>query len=114
MISLENLIEHFGEKKGNKIRDLLTRKTQTRDYDNVRHAEETCFHQMNYKHRLMIALDEILEGYGVECLGTGNPHYPRFEYVNLGDTYTTTIVLNIETGRIFIDSWGNVVERYKL
>lgn len=114
MISLKKLTENFGDEKGKKIRDLLMKKTKTRDYTSVQESEKKCFHPMNYKHRLMIALDEILDGYGVEYLGTDNPHYPRFEYVSLGDTYEPTIIHNLETGRIFIDSWGNVAERYKL
>jgi hypothetical protein len=67
--------------------------------------------------RVTVALDGIntvIGGYGVEALGpdVGGPRPPPYEYINMGDTYTTTLVYKRATNNLFIGSWGDIVERY--
>lgn len=48
-----------------------------------------------------------MDGYGVESL---YPEFPKFAYVNMGDTYRMTLCY---TGRSFYcGSWGDWVERH--
>jgi hypothetical protein len=55
-------------------------------------------------------LDAIIGGYGVEFIpaGTGS-RSPSIRYVNLGDTYETTVLYM--RGQFRIGCWGDVVER---
>lgn len=49
-----------------------------------------------------------LKGFGINTL---YPEYPNFQYVNLGETYKTTLCF---TGKsIQIMSWGSYVETHK-
>jgi len=52
--------------------------------------------------------DEVLGGYGVERIYRSSPDLGL--YVNMGDTYTPTIVWESQYGA-YIGSWGEVVER---
>lgn len=51
--------------------------------------------------------NRAMNGHGVESLW---PDYPNFRYVNMGDTYDTTLCY---TGQSFhVGSWGDWVERH--
>lgn len=58
----------------------------------------------------MHAINEILGGFGVEGLGGSHDRAPLYEYVNMGDTYATTLLYDNDKDRLFISSWGDVVE----
>lgn len=59
--------------------------------------------------RLGIA-DGIIGGTGVETISAGhNQRSPAIHYVNLGDTYSTTLMLI--NGRFIVGCWGDIVER---
>jgi hypothetical protein len=62
----------------------------------------------------MFMLDELLEGYGVEALSedSGFQAWPDYSYVNMGDTYTTTIMFNFDTQKFLISDWGTIAERF--
>jgi hypothetical protein len=65
---------------------------------------------------MMSALSEIVGGFGEESLhGKGQDKYgtawPRYRYVNMGDTYATTLILNTDTGSVTIGCWGDLAER---
>jgi hypothetical protein len=34
------------------------------------------------------------------------------EFVNMGDTYDTTLIYDFSTGRFYVGAWGDWVERY--
>ncbi len=59
------------------------------------------------------AVNHIIGGYGVEALGpgSGSGHAPPYEYVNMGDTYATTIIYKHATDALSIGNWGDIVER---
>lgn len=61
-------------------------------------------------HAKLLAADEMLEGYGIEDLRTRRGNY---EYVNMGDTYTTTILRKrtVSGNNFFVSTWGDIVER---
>jgi hypothetical protein len=61
----------------------------------------------------MTALNEILDGFGDEAI-TDRNGIPVAEYVNMGDTYTTTLVRKIDTGTIMITSFGDYAERNRI
>ena len=96
--------------KAKELRELLEGKRKTRDYASVQTLEKQCYHPPDYNYRLLIACNEILGGFGIEVIAQPG-EMPIFEYINLGDTYTTTLMRNILTGRIFVSDMGTIVER---
>jgi hypothetical protein len=50
-------------------------------------------------------------GYGIEgfCDDVGRH---GISYINMGDTYDTTIIFRSESERFSIGDWGSIVERY--
>ena len=96
--------------KGAELRALLKGEKKTSDYQSVRDLVSQSYHHPSYAHRLMTALDEIIEGYGVEAVWDKSGSV-AFEYVNMGDTYTTTIVRWYDSGHIEVTDWGTIVER---
>lgn len=64
------------------------------------------------------ALDTInglLHGYGVESIRDNqwDNYYQDIGllYVNMGGTYTSTVVFDTRSGRFLVSSWGDIVER---
>jgi hypothetical protein len=56
------------------------------------------------------AADEAIGGHGVEFIPAGrNSRSPAIEYVNLGDSYDTTVLRVNGTWRI--GAWGDIVEK---
>lgn len=60
------------------------------------------------------AIDIILKGFGVECFGQkrSGDFAPDYEYINLGDTYTTTLIYSRrnDADNLYIGSWGDTAE----
>jgi hypothetical protein len=76
-------------------------------------AESTAFdfaHPHRSARRAMETIDGLVGGHGVEYIpaGSGN-RSPSIRYVNLGDTYETTILY--VRGRFRVGCWGDIVER---
>jgi hypothetical protein len=66
----------------------------------------------------MNAINKCLEGYGVESINC-NVYYHHYWgnccalYVNMGDTYTPTVIYNAITGKYAAMCWGDFVEKYQ-
>ncbi len=58
----------------------------------------------------MTALNEVTDGYGIECVRDRNGD-ALLEYVNQGDPYAVTLVRWITSGHIEVTDWGTIVER---
>lgn len=56
--------------------------------------------------------DALLEGYGVESIRCPNRGLLAV-HVNTGDTYSATLLCNIETGAWRITTWGDYVEQFE-
>jgi hypothetical protein len=54
-------------------------------------------------------VDHLLDGHGVEQLNPTDGTEP-VAYVNLGDTYDTTVLYDYEKGRFYLTDWGTIVE----
>jgi hypothetical protein len=60
-------------------------------------------------------INEIMGGYGIETLSEenwDNYQYPHYSYVNMGDTYATTILFNHVSERWILSSWGDIAEQF--
>lgn len=108
--STKTLTQVAGD-KAQELRELLEKKRKTRDYQSVKTWVSQSYHEPRYSERLMCAINEIVGGYGVEAITKRGQVYPTYEYINMGDTYTTTILRDCRTGRVFVGTWGDIVER---
>ena len=85
-------------------------------YDSVRFWVNQCYNKPSHEEMVMCALNEILEGYGVEAIRDEDAWIDNFHmdivavYVNMGDTYTTTILLDHEENKYIITSYGDWIE----
>jgi hypothetical protein len=96
--------------RAQELRDLLDGVNKTREYESVRAWESQCYHKPSYIERVLCAANEIISGYGVECL-VDSDGQARWEYINMGDTYAATLLYNRETGQFTVGTWGDIVER---
>lgn len=75
-----------------------------------------CYHKPWDSSLKMSAINELLDMFGVEGIGGGddwhNGYAPAYSYCNTGDSYAATILYEYRTGRFFIGSWGDIVERH--
>ncbi len=112
MISQRRLEIAF-PRKGKKLRDLIKGRVKPDQYKSVQCWIEQCYNPPSYQEQVELAINEVLEGYGVEAIFKGG-RYPEVVYINLGDTYTTTLVYDYSRERWYLTSWGDYVERRKL
>jgi hypothetical protein len=79
---------------------------------------QKCYHKPRLNEIALEALDELLKTYGVEAIHDERFHRPFdsyfgdivASYLNNGDTYATTIVLDHIDDRWRLMSWGDFVE----
>ena len=64
--------------------------------------------------RLLRKVNAFLGLHGVEYINSVDDKVHEsygLSYINTGDTYITTLCYDHKSGRIFISSWGDVVEK---
>jgi hypothetical protein len=67
-----------------------------------------CYHPPKTWDIRMTCLNSLLDGFGVDSFQLKNGSW--VEYINLGDTYSPTIVrIN---GNYRVTSWGDIAEKY--
>lgn len=59
--------------------------------------------------------DEVLDGHGVEdvALATRRGGTRRAVYIEMGDTYNTTLAYDREVDRFLVTTWGDIVEGWE-
>ena len=97
--------------KGKELRQLLRGDSRTYSYESVKELCRVCYSHPKYPMRLMEALNEILDGHGVEALIPISEEHPSYEYVNMGDIYHVTILLRND-GKVIVGSCGDMVEQH--
>jgi hypothetical protein len=56
--------------------------------------------------------NEVLDGHGIETIDAGNnAKSPWIKYVNMGDTYDTTVLTHGNRSTCYLGCWGDIVER---
>ena len=79
--------------------------------DSAKRYRALCFHAPCDFVLKLYAINDIIGGHGVEHISPGEgSQSPAIDYVNMGDTYTTTI-LRLAGGRYRVQCWGDIVER---
>jgi len=99
---------------GEQLKELVdTRVPATANYVRSLHSDP-------YRSRLwrttvaLHAMNEVLGTHGVEGLGPprGGDYAPPYEYLNAGDTYAGTLIYDRGRDRLFVGSWGDIVEKH--
>ena len=74
-----------------------------------------CIHTHEDIDNTLYKANKILNGYGVESINHNmwDNYYCDIGllYVNMGDTYTTTLVYDTYEQEFYITSWGDIVEQ---
>lgn len=95
--------------------EALIEKEHPKTQEYVRRMHSSPYGSSNWRRTIVLdAINNLLEGYGVEGLpGKHDSHRtgPEYQYINMGDTYSTTLIYKRSSDRLFIGNWGDVVER---
>jgi hypothetical protein len=83
--------------------------TPPEDFPSVRTWLKQCYNRPRQEELKMLAISDLLCGYGVEAIFKGCAREPEASYVNLGDPYTPTIVYRDK--EFGVGYWGYVVEQ---
>ena len=117
---VESAFPHLTKKDINELYAVINckstkaiRENNPERYQRATSWKNSCYNPPKLTDMKLSCLNDLLEGYGVESLGnTDSPgYYPEYAYINLGDTYTTTIVYKRETGKYLLSSWGDIAEK---
>lgn len=113
-IGLKTLRKFFDEETAQKIRRMVSGEDDPKDYVSVQNWLAQCHNEPSDEELRMEALNEILEGFGVEAIrGNWVDNYycdVQATYINMGDTYSLTILRDNELGKYILTSWGDWVE----
>ena len=102
--------------KGKVLRQLLQSASAVREHPAAIARERECYNQPPIYDLRLHALNAETECFGVEythhasCQQCGRCDARCFDYLNAGDTYTTTII-RFNDGRYRVGDWGTIVER---
>ena len=110
MVPSKKALEAAFPSKGAELRALLTGQADERAYASVKRWCVQCHHTPRYQARVECAVNEILEGHGTEAIFSDGHVSPDAVYINMGDTYNTTLLYDCVRGRWLITCWGNWLE----
>lgn len=79
---------------------------------NTREWVRSCFHEPHSEEVQRRIVDELLDTYGVEYLGTHKRSGESVYYCNSGDTYAATLIFH--GSNMYIGCWGDLVEGNKI
>ncbi len=97
--------------KGAELRQALELTAYVNAHPAAVELARRCHNPPRMAHKRLHVLNAILQGHGIEYVPQGhNARSPAFEYVNMGDTYSMTIVRFLD-GRYLVTCWGSIVER---
>lgn len=109
----------FGKDKAKRIRGLMDGSRGASQYESVKAWVRECLNSPPKIERVLMALNEELNGFGIESINAEDKRVDGFWldcvacYVNQGDTYDTTIVYDTERGSYYVTSYGDWVETYE-
>lgn len=106
-----NTLEAAFPGKGKELRNLIDGTVNPAEYDSVIRLCMRVYHHPTYSHMLMTAINEVLEGHGIEYICPKDDDHPSYEYINMGDTYNATILLRND-GKLIVSCVGDIVEKH--
>jgi len=99
------------------VKGLIEGKINPSFYTDVQIWTRQCYHKPSEDALIMCALNQVMEGYGIETINGEyrNGYWGNIvaEYVNMGDSYVPTVMYHRDEG-FLIASYGDVVESMDL
>ena len=95
-----------------RVLSVIRGKTTPLRYKSVRSWVDQCYNMPNKVELKLCALNEIIEGYGVEYIEHKDDSFHEvygLDYVNLGDTYTNTVMFDHFSNKWRYRSYGDIV-----
>lgn len=103
-------------KQTNEILRLINGIDSPEIYSDVVNCIEQCYHKPNEIELIMCALNQVLEGHGTEAIRgewLDNYHCDVIAmYVNMGDTYTNTIIRDLVKNMWIVSSYDDFVDDF--
>ena len=113
---IEKLLE-IPREKAREVRGIIDGSIDPEGYSSVEKWVGQCLNRPRGIEMRMEALNEVLDGCGVEAIQPEGIHVDDYwfncvaVYVNNGDTYKPTVLYGTEREKFEITSWGDWVER---
>ena len=85
--------------------EIVTNKFDMNVLENVRKWVRQCYNQPKKYAIKLCGINEIIDGHGVEFCEESN-----CSYINMGDTYTTTVYYSHDDDEFFIGDLENIVQ----
>jgi len=99
-----------------RVRGLMDGSVDPDTSEAVQRWVSQCYHEPSKREKVMCAIDESLETFGVEAIE--GKYIDRYHfniqavYCNTGDIYADTVLLCHDRDRFMIIGWADYVERY--
>lgn len=110
---LRGAFRDLSAKGAQQVLDLIAGKLDPATFKSVQDWVKGCYNVPDKSEQIMKALDELIGGYGVEGITPEGQTYPVADYVNTGDTYSATIVRDIENDEYILTTWGDWLEKWE-
>jgi len=96
--------------KGKDLRALLDGSKDPIEYSNVADWVAKCHHDPSRIEQTICAVDQVIDGFGTLAIFGDRVYRPDMEYVDMGDSYTTTIIYDYIDDRYMVTSYGDWIE----
>lgn len=109
-MSFEDRVRGHWPDLADEILDVIRSRRAPTTYPQTQEWVRRCYHEPSVIEQKMSALNEIIGGFGTEAIFGDDCYWPDAEYVNLGDTYATTILFDYVHNSFRVISWGDWIE----
>jgi hypothetical protein len=92
---------------------LMQRRLVGNFFSSVERWVNKCYHKPRKDDRRLEALNQLLEGHGTEGITPDGECSPKMAYVNMGDTYITTVIHDLERDEFLLGCWGDWLEKWE-
>ena len=91
------------------VRGLMEGSIDPESFASVQRWVSQCHNLPSQVELALCAINEVINGFGVEGIPDEDYREPGVSYVNRGDTYTPTIKHNGQ--RWIVGDWGSIIEK---
>ena len=103
----------ISEDKALRVIDIINGDLDPSSLDDVQDMINRCYGMPNKLYCKLIAINELIAGFGVEYIESNEDSYTNqlgVSYINTGDTYSSTIAFDHHTGQFSLTTYGDTVE----
>lgn len=112
-LDIRQAFRELTENESEVVLALMQRRLTGDFFSSVEKWVAQCHNAPSKDERRLCALNQLTEGHGTEAIKPDDEVYPKMVYVNQGDTYTTTILHDLETNEFLLGCWGDWLEKWE-